>query len=88
MARKPKVKKTAMTATASSVVIPQFLTLGETADALRLSVPTISRLVYDGELRAFRTGLGGRMHVYVDSILEFIERNTVERKRVAAGCDR
>lgn len=60
--------------------IPAFLTLGEVAEALRVSKPTVVRLVRRGELRSYRpNGFGGVVLVVADSLAEHIEHNSYGR---------
>lgn len=59
-----------------SVVLPSLITIAEAASAARVSRPTIVRAYRAGDLRTFRTPGGGRVHVYADSLAEWIARNT------------
>jgi len=58
--------------------IPALLTLGETAEALRVSKPTIVRMVRRGELQVYRPNDLDRGIVLVigDSVAEHVARHT------------
>jgi excisionase family DNA binding protein len=56
--------------------VPALLTIGEAAAAARVSKPTIVRAYGKGELRVFRTPLGGVVRIHADSLDAWIERNS------------
>ncbi len=57
---------------------PELLSIGEVALALRLSRPTIYRLVADGELPAIRVGNGdqGSLRVTRTALSHYLEERT------------
>ena len=62
---------------AATVALPKLVTLAEAALALRVSRPTVVRLVRRGELRAYRpTGAGGVVLVHADSVADHVARHS------------
>ena len=60
-----------------TVALPALLTVAEVAAALRVSKPTVTRLVRRGELATYRpNGLGGVLLVIGDSVAAHVARNT------------
>lgn len=61
----------------ATVALPKLVTMSEAALALRVSRPTLDRLVRRGDLRAYRpTSAGGVILVHADSVADHIARNS------------
>ena len=61
----------------SKISIPAMMTMAEAAEALRVSKPTVVRLVRRGELRTYRpTGANGVVLVHGDSVADHVTRNS------------
>jgi excisionase family DNA binding protein len=58
---------------AATQSLPQLLTITETEDCLRVSNPTLYRLLADGELQSLK--IRGRRLILRDSIDGYIERH-------------
>lgn len=66
-----------MTDLAAEVIVPQLMTVKELRTLLKLSQPSIYRLMERGELPYVRLGKSRR--VKREDVARFIERNTVAR---------
>ena len=53
--------------------IPELRTVGETAEALRISVSKVYALIAEGELKAYSLGTAKR--VSIAAILDFLKRS-------------
>ncbi|MHB8702883.1 MAG: helix-turn-helix domain-containing protein [Candidatus Tyrphobacter sp.] len=73
----PKAKPTAGRRTDGTAQLPKLLKLAEAADAVGVSQPTIVRAYRAGQIRVFRTPLGGSVRIYADSLAAWIAKNSV-----------
>ena len=61
----------------SAFSLPLLLTMAEAAVAMRLSKPTVIKMVKRGALRTYRpTGRGGVILVHADSVSDHIARHS------------
>lgn len=68
--------------------MPDLMTIPEAALALRVSKPTVYRMAEDRVLKSYDfAGKRGKryLRIYRDSLLDFIEANTIEAKKPRKG---
>lgn len=74
---KKRVKAMRAQVVDSTIALPKLVTMAEAALALRISRPTLMRLVRRGDLKAYRpTGAGGVILVHADSVADHIARHS------------